>query len=316
MLLKEIIEIYKLLDSSRITGHDIKKYLVGIRDVEVDISINTLKTEKGSTDLVRIMIPGTNGKIKGGKAPTLGVLGRLGGIGARPEVTGFVSDGDGALIVLAVAAKILDMNNKGDFLKGDVVISTHICPDAPTIPHEPVPFMDSPIDMSTMNKEEVKGDLDSILSVDTTKGNRIISHNGFAISPTVKEGFILRVSEDLLDIMERTTGSSPKVLPITNQDITPYGNNLFHINSIMQPSTSTTAPVVGVAVTTESIVAGCATGSTHPFDVEQCARFVLEVCKDFGENRISFYDKNEWEIIKQKYGSLRILQTQGNEGLK
>ena len=312
MLLKEIVEIYNLLDSSEVTGYEIKSYLSNIRNKDVDINVHTLKVEKGSTDFVRITIPGTNGKINGGNAPTLGVLGRLGGIGARPEVTGFVSDGDGALAVLAVAAKILDMNNKGDLLKGDVVISTHICPDAPTIPHDPVPFMDSPVDMVTMNSEEVKGNLDAIISVDTTKGNRIINHNGFAISPTVKDGFILKVSEDLLDIMERTTGKSPKVLPITNQDITPYGNNIHHINSIMQPSTATSSPVVGVAITTESIVAGCATGATSPYDVEQTARYVLEVCKDFGEGKVSFYDENEWNIIKKRYGDLKILQTLGN----
>ncbi len=312
MLLKEIVEIYNLLDSSEVTGYEIKSYLSNIRNKDVDINVHTLKVEKGSTDFVRITIPGTNGKINGGNAPTLGVLGRLGGIGARPEVTGFVSDGDGALAVLAVAAKILDMNNKGDLLKGDVVISTHICPDAPTIPHDPVPFMDSPVDMVTMNSEEVKGNLDAIISVDTTKGNRIINHNGFAISPTVKDGFILKVSEDLLDIMERTTGKSPKVLPITNQDITPYGNNIHHINSIMQPSTATSSPVVGVAITTESIVAGCATGATSPYDVEQTARYVLEVCKDFGEGKVSFYDENEWDIIKKRYGDLKILQTLGN----
>ncbi|WP_308553581.1 DUF1177 domain-containing protein [uncultured Peptoniphilus sp.] len=312
MLLKEIVEIYNLLDSFEVTGYEIKSYLSNIRNKDVDINVHTLKVEKGSTDFVRITIPGTNGKINGGNAPTLGVLGRLGGIGARPEVTGFVSDGDGALAVLAVAAKILDMNNKGDLLKGDVVISTHICPDAPTIPHDPVPFMDSPVDMVTMNSEEVKGNLDAIISVDTTKGNRIINHNGFAISPTVKDGFILKVSEDLLDIMERTTGKSPKVLPITNQDITPYGNNIHHINSIMQPSTATSSPVVGIAITTESIVAGCATGATSPYDVEQTARYVLEVCKDFGEGKVSFYDENEWDIIKKRYGDLKILQTLGN----
>ena len=312
MLLKEIVEIYNLLDSSEVTGYEIKSYLSNIRNKDVDINVHTLKVEKGSTDFVRITISGTNGKINGGNAPTLGVLGRLGVIGARPEVTGFVSDGDGALAVLAVAAKILDMNNKGDLLKGDVVISTHICPDAPTIPHDPVPFMDSPVDMVTMNSEEVKGNLDAIISVDTTKGNRIINHNGFAISPTVKDGFILKVSEDLLDSMERTTGKSPKVLPITNQDITPYGNNIHHINSIMQPSTATSSPVVGVAITTESIVAGCATGATSPYDVEQTARYVLEVCKDFGEGKVSFYDENEWDIIKKRYGDLKILQTLGN----
>ena len=32
-----------------------------------------------------------------------------------------------------------------------------------------------------MNEAEVDGDMDAILSVDTTKGNRIINHRGFAI---------------------------------------------------------------------------------------------------------------------------------------
>ncbi|WP_254171499.1 DUF1177 family protein, partial [Clostridioides difficile] len=47
-------------------------------------------------------------------APTLGILGRLGGIGARPEVIGFVSDGDGALVAIAVAAKLLDYKRKNN----------------------------------------------------------------------------------------------------------------------------------------------------------------------------------------------------------
>ena len=102
--------------------------------------------------------------------------GRLGGLGARPEVVGYVSDGDGALAALAVAAKPIDMRKKGDCLKGDVFISTHICPDAPTpAPHHPVPFMGSPVEMHQVNEEEVSPELDAILSIDTTKGNRIIN---------------------------------------------------------------------------------------------------------------------------------------------
>lgn len=101
---------------------------------------------------------------------------------ARPEVTGFVSDGDGALAALSAAAKLLDMQKNGDYLEGDVIISTHICPDAPTRPHEPVPFMDSPVEMAQVNAEEVSDELDAIVSVDTTKGNRIINHRGFAVS--------------------------------------------------------------------------------------------------------------------------------------
>ena len=90
--------------------------------------------------MLKVRIPGSNGKIKGGSAPTIGLLGRLGGIGARPERIGFVSDGDGALAAVALAAKLLDMQNKGDVLDGDVFISTHICPNAPTAPHDPCPL--------------------------------------------------------------------------------------------------------------------------------------------------------------------------------
>lgn len=104
-----------------------------------------------------------------------------------------------------------------------------------------------------MNRYEVDPSMDAILSVDTTKGNRIINIRGFAITPTVKEGWILRVSEDLLDIMQYVTGRMPAVVPITMQDITPYGNGIYHLNSIMQPATTTNAPVVGVAITPRSL---------------------------------------------------------------
>ena len=161
----------------------------------------------------------------------------------RDRRIGFVSDGDGALCAVALAAKLLDMQNKGDYLDGDVFISTHICPHAPTAPHDPVPFMGSPVEMAQVNKEEVSPDLDALLVVDTTKGNRVINTRGFAISPTVKEGYVLRTSEDLLDLMQITTGRLPYVFPLATQDITPYGNDVHHLNSILQPCTATDAPL-------------------------------------------------------------------------
>ena len=45
------------------------------------------------TDFVSVLIKGTAGRSAGGSAPTLGIVGRLGGLGARPDITGFVSDG-------------------------------------------------------------------------------------------------------------------------------------------------------------------------------------------------------------------------------
>lgn len=310
MLIKQLIEVFDLLDSSTANGKEVEQYLKSVNP-DANTEVFTLNGARGKTDMVRVNIPGRNGKTNGGSAPTIGLLGRLGAIGARPEMIGYVSDGDGALAALTVASKLLDMQKKGDFLEGDVFISTHICPNAPTQPHKPVPFMGSPVDMAQVNQAEVTPDLDAILSVDTTKGNRVINTRGFAISPTVKEGYILRTSEDLLDIMQRTTGRLPYVFPLTIQDITPYGNDIYHLNSILQPSTATNAPVVGVAITTETAVPGCGTGASHFTDVEEAARFMLEAAKAYGRGEASFYSEEEFGRLQKLYGKLNHFQTLG-----
>lgn len=313
MLLKQMIELFDILDDIHADGACVVEYFKSINP-DVDIETYPLFGPKGKTDMLKIRIPGTHGKAVGQTAPTLGILGRLGGLGARPERLGFVSDGDGALVALTVAAKLLDMQKKGDQLYGDVFISTHICPTAPTKPHHPVPFMASPVETAQINKEDfVNTRLDAVLSVDTTKGNRLINTRGFAISPTVKEGYILKVSNDLLDIMQITTGKLPYVLPITTQDITPYGNDIYHINSIMQPATATDAPVVGVAITTETAVPGCGTGASHFTDMEMTARFMIEVAKTFGTGECQFYDQEEFKKIHAAYGSMKHLQTFGKQ---
>ena len=309
MLIKQVMEIFELLDSASASGDVIRAYMEskGAKNV----TVRRVEQDGRGTDFISIIIPGKNGKMNGGTAPSLGVVGRLGGLGARPEMTGFVSDGDGALAALSVAAKVLEMNNRGDYLSGDLYVCTHICPDAPTMPHKPVPFMGSPVDMAAMNEMEVYDEMDAVLSIDTTRGNRIINHRGFALSPTVKEGYILRISEDLLSIMEITTGEHPYTFAVTIQDITPYGNGLYHLNSILQPSTATKAPVVGVAITSKTIVPGCATGATQAMDVESAARFALEVAKSFGKGDCKFYDEGEYAMIQAKYGSMSHIQTMG-----
>jgi hypothetical protein len=173
--------------------------------------------------------------------------------------------------------------------------------------------MGSPVDIAVMNREEIDDTMDAVVSIDTTKGNRIAKWRGFAITPTVKEGWILKVSDDLLTIMEITTGRLPRVCPITTQDITPYGTGIDHINSIMQPCTATDAPVLGVAITTETPVPGCATGASHVTDIEEASRFVLETAKAYGKGLCSFYDEGQWALIVQRYGPLKQLQTRGRE---
>jgi hypothetical protein len=303
--LKRVIEVMDLLDSPAADGPRLVEYLDSLNDEGIgQLEYTTVEGEKGSTDFVRLELSGSDGKSTGGAAPTLGVVGRLGGVGARPERLGLVSDADGAIVALALAAAMLSAASRGDRLSGDLIVGTHVCPNSPTIPHEPVPFMGAPVDMSVMNRHEVAGEPDAILSIDATKGNRIINTRGFAITPTVKEGYILRVSDGLLDIMSYVTGRSPVVLPITTQDITPYGPDIWHINSIMQPATATPAPVVGVALTADAAVPGCATGASHPTDLEEAVRFCAETAKAFSAGTVAFFDADEFQRLLELYGPL------------
>ncbi|USG65530.1 DUF1177 domain-containing protein [Brevibacillus ruminantium] len=309
MSLKQTITVFETMDSAYVNGEAIKKLFAGYDGIEV--TVQTVTGEKGSTDFVKIVVPGKEGKSRGGSAPTFGIIGRLGGIGARPSRIGLVSDADGAVAAVASALKLAEMQKQGDVLPGDVIITTHICPHAPTRPHEPVDFMDSPVDILTMNKYEVTPEMEAILSIDTTKGNKVINHRGIAISATVKEGYILRISDDLVRIMEMTTGQLPVTFPITMQDITPYGNDLYHINSILQPCVATDAPVVGLAVTAQSAVPGCGTGASHEVDIALAAKYAVEVAKEYTSGTCRFYDADEFAKMTSLYGSMKVLQTLG-----
>ena len=98
MLLKEIIEICDLLDDGSVSGETVAGLFENF-DLP-PVHVETIQGEKGKTDVVRVVIPGHDGRLQGGKAPTLGILGTLGGLGARPDLLGLVSDGDGAIVAL------------------------------------------------------------------------------------------------------------------------------------------------------------------------------------------------------------------------
>ena len=302
-MLRQVMEAMELLEGPGTSGEAVRAWLSGYGEVETEVV--TVRGNRGVTDCVKVVIPGA------GTGPTLGIIGQLGGVGARPQRLGLVSDADGAIVSLACAAKLISMGARGERLPGTVIVTTHICPGAPIVPHQPTPFMGSPVELPTLLRELVIPKMEAILSIDTTKGNWVINQPGFAITPTVKEGYILRVSDDLLRIMSHVTNEPPAVLAITTQDITPYGNGLYHLNSIMQPATATAAPVVGVATTSTVPVPGPATGANQPFALEQAARFCLEVAKAFTRGECRFYDPKEFSRLVSLYGPLRQLQTLG-----
>ncbi len=305
-MLREVADVIDLLDDARVDGAAVERFLraTGLDDVRVE----RVQGERGFTDFVRAMMPSA-----GGAGPTLGIIGRLGGIGARPDRLGLVSDADGAIVALACAAKLAKMAARGDRLPGRVIVATHISPRSPIIPHEPTPFMGAPVDMETMNQHEVDPAMDAILSIDATKGNWILNRRGFAITPTVKQGYILPVSQDLLEIARHVCGQPPAVLPVTTQDITPYAAGFYHVNSILQPSTATSASVVGVATTASTPIPGSATGANDPLSLEQAARFCVVVATEFTADRCRFFDEDEFERLRKRYGSMEHLQGLGCE---
>ena len=165
-MLTEVIEIFDLLDHSEVNGGVVSNLLKG--EGAEGIVLKVVKDERGSTEVLKILIPGSRGSSKGGKAPTLGVVGTLAGVGARPAVQGVVSDADGAITALACALKLLRMKKRGDNLEGDLIITTHVCPKAPTEPHDPFPFVRYPVRVRKLMKYLVDDRAHAILSIDTT----------------------------------------------------------------------------------------------------------------------------------------------------
>ena len=305
MLLAQLIEAAEIVDRADTAGRVLAAHLE--RHGYADLEVARLAGERGATDFVRARFPGRKGKLGGGAAPTLGVIGRLGAAGYRPQKTGMVSDADGALVAITVMLKLIAMRAAGDELEGDVIVSTHLCPvgvGART------GMMGSPVDRGQLLDREVLPELDGILTVDATKNNRVINLRGFALSPTIKEGAILPPAPDLLDIMEHVTGRLPAVFPVSVYDFA-GADGLPRINSILLPATRTAAPVVGVALTTQAAVPGTATGANQATDLEEAARFCLEVAKSFGRGECRFHDEEQYRRFTELYGSLGFLQREG-----
>jgi hypothetical protein len=304
MALRQVLEAFELLSAATIDGEQVAALLRsrGIADVQVE----RVQGETTATDFLSCCIPGRDAS-----RPALGIVGRLGGLGARPQMLGLVSDADGGIAAIAAALKLADMAAQGDVLAGPVRIHTHICPTAATRPNSPVPMMKSPLPAREMMRREVHPQMAAILSVDTTRGNRLVNHRGVAITPVAREGWLLPIPDAILDILGWVSGELPVTLPLTTQDITPQENGLPHINSIMQPATVGAASVIGVALTAQTTVPGCATGVSNAGDIDVATRFCIEVAKAFTAGQCAFVDEKHWDALQRRYGSLRHLQSLG-----
>ncbi len=304
--MREVTEAWELIDRPDASGRHVSNWMADKLGPHAAPRVTSLKSTDGATDVLSWTVPGTKGVARGGTAPTLAIVGRLGGVGARPSRIGTVSDADGAVVALAVAIKLWRAAALGDATPGDVRVVTHICPNAPTKEH-PVPGqMNSPVPFEDLLPYECPPAA-AMLSVDTTRGHRILNHTGFAITPTLYNGYILRVSEDLMDVMTDVTNDPPVILPVTMGDVSPSGNGVYHINSIMQPGQCFEGPLVGVATVASAVVRGSATMASTPTTLESTSRFCVEAARRFGQGRVAFYDQQDYDLLLERYGPMTHL---------
>lgn len=311
MSLSQTMQVYDALSSAKVSGASITAMFDPFKNIGVKVETKETPFEQipgqsaptagAAATFVKISIPG--GKKS---ARTLGIIGRLGGIGARPQQPGLVSDADGAIAAIATALKLAQMKLDGDSLPGDVIVTAHISSTVPINKRsDGVVFLGMPVKTETMNDYQIAPEMTAILSLDTSKGNRLTKQRGFSISPTVMQGVILPVSGDLVRIMEASTGKIARTFPVSQHDITPYHNKLKKFNSIMQPAIGTDKPVVGVAITAESVVFGDAFSASHETDIAEAVKFAVAVAYYYTNNDAvnpcNFYDESQWTELETAF---------------
>ncbi len=273
--------------------------------IKMDIKREVVSNEKGSTEFVKILIPGTRGKSSQGDTRTLGVIGSLGAIRVPGENQAMVSDADGCLGALAVALEFARMAAKGQRLASDVVISTHICTQGREEPHDPYPFVMTPLPSPQKHPRLVDPRMDGILAVETCKSNKLISHKGFAITHVAKEGLLLRLHSDLIHIMEMVTGELPVIFPVSQQDLTPYDTGIHHVCGMMLGNLFTDAPVIGVPLVTQAQTWPAWTNVTDPYVLEKTGRFCIDVATRFGLGTCEFFYEDDFVKMKKLFGDPR-----------
>ena len=310
-MLREIFDVLDFLDDARNGAEPFVELLpTGPQTIE----ITPFESDLGTTDFIKILFPGTSGKASGGKAPTTGIIGSNGGLRLPGPYPGLASDADGCIVGLATALRLARLRNRGQQPAGDILVSTHICQQARPVPHDPYPFVMSPLPSSEKHPRLVDARMDAILTPETCKSNKMLSHLGFAVTPPVREGFILRPHASILHIMEMVTGKAPVVFPITMQDVTPYELGVHHICGMVLPSIFSTAPVIGVPLVTASQTHPAATGTQQPMVLESTARFCLEVAIALGNGDCEFYYASDFEGMVESFGAMRGWQRIKKDG--
>ena len=83
------------------------------------------------------------------------------------------------------------------------------------------------------------------------------------------------------------------------------------VSSLLFGLAHTEQGLVGVALTAQTTVPGCATGVSNAGDLDVATRFCIEVAKRFALGTCPFFDPAEFDALVKRYGSLGHLQGLG-----
>ncbi|WP_026381721.1 DUF1177 family protein [Afifella pfennigii] len=303
-MLREVLDVLDVLDDPAAGAAEFNSLLP---EGVCDASVAPFEGELGKTEFVAYRFKGRAGRQSGGESRTMGIVGSLGGLRLPGDYPGLNSDADGCIVALACALRLAHMWERGLVLKGDVVVTTHICQAAHPEPHDPLPFVMPPMPVDDEYRTLIEDEMEAILAPETCKGNKMMSRTGFAVTPPVKEGYILRPHASLLHAMEMVTTHPAVVFPLTMQDITPFHNGIHHVCGMMLPAQFTNAPVVGVPVTADVAVVPAATGVYQTNVLEATGRYCIEVATAYGNGDCHLFYEGDFNAMVARYGSMHHL---------
>lgn len=291
MILKTLMDVIEILESKNPLSYleeECKKYGIELQEKKMgDVTFIKAKIGKGKR-----------------KAE---LLGRLGAIRVSSN-NGLVSDADGAIITIT---SMLEWAKNYSEIEGEAIFSTSISLDAKLIPHKPFKFMVPLVGLDDALKLEVDKEAQFLISVDSTKGNRIAKYNDFAISHIIKDGYILKIPDEIIDIYEKVTEHEPYFVALTSGDLTPMEVNAYHISTLLSPWLYTEAPVLGLATVSKYPIPGYETGVQNIIMLERASRFSIEVLKYYfyGGN---VYSEEELNSLKNALGESQFMKLKKN----
>lgn len=218
-----------------------------------------------------------------------------------------VSDADGAIVSLTTLLELLNLREKGIELKVDVSFVTNLSMIAKLIPHAPFKFMVPSVGLDDALKVEVDPQATTVLSIDSTKGNRLAKYDDFALTHVIKDGYILKLSDEVIDIYNKVTEHEIYMIPLTSGDLTPLDFNVYHISTLISPWLYTSAPVIGLATVSPRAIPGYETGVMNLNMLEHASRFCLEFLK-YMEKGGRVYGEDELQELERRVGPSNLVR--------